>query len=319
LKSIALTIAYDPALLHITAVDLGPDAPPDASLTTGTGTSGRLGLTFLTGSTPLAQGTLKLITLIADVPAGAALGGSQVIDVLEVLVIDVGDAPLAATDDDAVQAIAFFGDATGNGGYSGLDAQRIARVGVGLDSGFEAYPNIDPVVVADITGNGELSGLDAQKIAKKVVGLNTPEIPSMPQPQRLDDTAAGRQLSAGSGSRLTLDVPTSGVGGTLRVPPTPEVFSGALGWEFVTHPAFVFPQTPTLSAQPASQTTRLAALTAAREPPLPFWPDVPGKLFAFEERDRWFEDASGVPFDKTEPAAELVDTAFAAIFAPVVR
>ncbi len=38
---------------------------------------------------------------------------------------------------------------------------------VDLDDGFDAYPRIDPMIIADITGNGDISGLDAQRIANK--------------------------------------------------------------------------------------------------------------------------------------------------------
>ncbi|MFH1881389.1 MAG: hypothetical protein ABIL62_01600 [Planctomycetota bacterium] len=46
---------------------------------------------------------------------------------------------IASRADCAVQVAAYFGDATGNHTYSGLDAAYIARVAVGLDSGFAAY------------------------------------------------------------------------------------------------------------------------------------------------------------------------------------
>ena len=41
--------------------------------------------------------------------------------------------------------------------YSALDGQRALRVAAGLDSGFAAYPAIDPVIIADITANGAIS------------------------------------------------------------------------------------------------------------------------------------------------------------------
>jgi len=84
-----------------------------------------------------------------------------------------------------VQAVGFLGDTTGNQSYSGLDAQRAARVAVRLDSGFAAYPKIDPVIVADVTSNGQLSGLDAQRIALEAVGIGADEIPDLPQALRL--------------------------------------------------------------------------------------------------------------------------------------
>jgi hypothetical protein len=81
------------------------------------------------------------------------------VDVISVS-INVGAIP--ATADDAVHLVANFGETTGNQTYSGLDSQRTARIAVGLDTGFEAYPVVDPIIVADVTGNGLISGLDAQ-------------------------------------------------------------------------------------------------------------------------------------------------------------
>jgi hypothetical protein len=60
-------------------------------------------------------------------------------------------------------------------------------VAIGLDRGFAAYPNVDPVIIGDITGNGELGGLDAQRIAQEAVGLDPPEIPPLVQALRLAD------------------------------------------------------------------------------------------------------------------------------------
>ena len=50
----------------------------------------------------------------------------------------------------SVHVAAYLGDATGNGAYSGLDAQRVARVSAKLDRGFAHYPIFDPVVVAEL-------------------------------------------------------------------------------------------------------------------------------------------------------------------------
>jgi hypothetical protein len=99
-------------------------------------------------------------------------------------VVDPAGTDVTASADSGIHAVAFLGDATGNGAYSGLDAQRVARVAVGLDAGFAAYPKIDPAVIADVTSNGVLSGLDAQRIAQEAVGLDSGEIPPIPQPLR---------------------------------------------------------------------------------------------------------------------------------------
>jgi hypothetical protein len=160
----------------------------------------------------------------------------------EIVVTNMADEPIAATADDALQAVVYFGDTTGNASYSGLDAQRTARVGVGLDNGFEAYPRIDPVIVADITANGTISGLDAQRIALAAVGLDAPEIPPIGQPLRLaQPQQPGFSTSPPTDPIITENEPkkagllsltaqTSGVGDFLHESPIPEVFLTERHW-----------------------------------------------------------------------------------------
>jgi hypothetical protein len=59
-------------------------------------------------------------------------------------------------------------------------AQRVLRAVAGLDSGFAAYPMIDPLLIADTTRNGSISSLDATRILQEVVGLDRPEISPIP-------------------------------------------------------------------------------------------------------------------------------------------
>lgn len=176
IQSLDLTLHYDPALLGITGASLGPDAPADATLAADTTVPGRLTLRYA-ASTPLAAGPSTWATLAAQVPITAHYGAAHVLAISEV-VVNAGQQSAVA--DEAIHLAVYFGDTTGDQDYSGLDAQRIARVVVGLDTGFAAFPLVDPVVVADVTGNGELSGLDAVLVARQVVGLDAPEIPPLP-------------------------------------------------------------------------------------------------------------------------------------------
>jgi hypothetical protein len=100
--------------------------------------------------------------------------------VLDLTSITLNEGAVQAMDDDAVQLVAYFGDATGNGGYSSLDTSRVSRVAVGLDTGLSAFPRIDPVLVADITGNGAISSLDTSRVSRVAVGLPVAEVPAMP-------------------------------------------------------------------------------------------------------------------------------------------
>ncbi len=185
--SLELNLAYNPALLAITEAVLGPDAPAGAALVVDTSVVGVVTLSY-SHTAPLAAGASQLISLRAEVPPAATYGAAHVLDISNAT---LNGGSIAVTADDAIHATAFLGDATGNREYSGLDAQRVARVAVNLDGGFADHPLIDPVVIADATANGELSGLDAQRIAQEAVGLNPIEIPPIPQLLRL----------AGSGSR----------------------------------------------------------------------------------------------------------------------
>jgi hypothetical protein len=180
--AIDLTLRYDPALLSVTDVVLGADAPGDATVARNLSTPGTIGVTFA-ASSGLGSGPASFVNLVATVPSAAPYGAAHV---LEISNVSVNGGGMPATTDSAVHAVAFVGDATGNETYSGLDAQRVARVAVGLDTGFAAYPLISPVVISDVTGDGALSGLDAQRIAQETVGLNPDEIPRLSQPLRLD-------------------------------------------------------------------------------------------------------------------------------------
>ena len=140
IQTVDVTIDYDPALLTVTAAVRGPDAPAGATLSADTQTPGRivLSLSGLAGSLP--AGALHLVTLIAEVPSTAAYGTTGRLVLADVQVTGAAGASLAATADDAIHVAAYFGDATGNGQYSALDAQRVARIGVGLDGGLRFSP-----------------------------------------------------------------------------------------------------------------------------------------------------------------------------------
>jgi hypothetical protein len=136
-----------------------------------------------------------------------------------------------------LHAAALFGDATANGDYSGLDAQRVARVAVGLDDGFRAFPCIDPVVVADVTGNGRLSGLDAQRIAQEAVGLDAVEIPPLPQatPPSISGNRNASDAADASSPKI-VDLPTNPLGVTRDETVPIDSNAGGQGWLANTAP-----------------------------------------------------------------------------------
>src|SRR5690606_12192265 len=81
--------------------------------------------------------------------------------------------------DTAIHHVAYLGDASGSRDYSGLDASLISRVVVGIDSGFDAYPLVDPRIVMDTDRDGDVTVLDVSNVARKAAGLPQPNIPDL--------------------------------------------------------------------------------------------------------------------------------------------
>jgi hypothetical protein len=137
----------------------------------------------LSAPSALPPGTIKLVNLRASVPQNAPYAAQQVLDVMDVFV----NGSVAALDDDGVQLVAYLGDANGDAAYSVEDAQRIERVVTGQDSGFPAYRNVDPLLVADVNRSGTVTLADATLVSQEVQYLTTgkvafdrPEIPPIP-------------------------------------------------------------------------------------------------------------------------------------------
>jgi parallel beta-helix repeat protein len=175
-RSAEFTIALDPRLLEVLSVRAGPRLPAGTSVDVAAIAPGALRVRIVSPAA-LAAGPIDLVVIEARAPETAPYGAAQVIDVGGLL---LNGGSLAAIDDDGVHAAVYLGDATGNGGLSALDAQRILRVAVGLDRGFAAHPRVDPVVIADVTGDGSLGALDAARVLQESAGIDRPEIPERP-------------------------------------------------------------------------------------------------------------------------------------------
>jgi hypothetical protein len=114
--------------------------------------------------------------------------------------------------------VAYLGDTSGNAAYSTLDGQQIQRVIVKRDSGFAAYPNVDPLLVADINGSGSLTSIDASRVLQEVSYLtrastiDRPEIPAIP-------AGIGPLSFAGPDPRVDIPIDASAAPGDLITVP----------------------------------------------------------------------------------------------------
>ncbi|MCA9245845.1 MAG: choice-of-anchor B family protein [Planctomycetales bacterium] len=177
--SVEFVLHYDPNLLSLSAPDLGESIPNDWLVDAFEDLAPGQKRIRIAGETPLAPGEQVALILPAGIPATASVGAGAILDLTGVL---WNDGAINADGDTAVQLVTFPGDATGDESLSALDASMVARVAVGLDSGFDVFSRFDPILVADVTGNQRLSALDASFIARKAVGLGQDEIPDIPAP-----------------------------------------------------------------------------------------------------------------------------------------
>ena len=188
ITSLTVDIDYNPALLTITSAST---SVAGASETLTFPQSGVARLTF-TSPTPLAAALNKdLIDIRANVPASAASAYRQA-QILRLANLSVNGGAIGSLPDDALQTVAYAGDAQGtllssdgHGGYeinsySLQDALAVLKVAVAVDSGFAAYPLVDPLVVGGVTGGPAVGLFDARDILKAAVGLSTSDIPPLP-------------------------------------------------------------------------------------------------------------------------------------------
>jgi hypothetical protein len=214
--SVRLTLNWDPRLLTLHGAEVGAGAPAGTRVTFHSALPGTASVEFFS-LTPLAAGVREFVKLIATVPRNAPSGAQHVLDLRDVR---VNYGALAARDDDGLHVVGYFGDTTGNGSYSSLDATRVRRVAAGQDRGFLAYRLADPVVVADASGNGSLEAPDATPILQEALGLDQAQLPPLPGGEPI--------IPNGPPARLSLPTTFSGRPGDLVTIPVNLDASGDL-------------------------------------------------------------------------------------------
>jgi hypothetical protein len=175
--SVQVTLNYDPTLLTVTGVTgshfalLGPSTPGHAVLQYS-------GPALPAGS----QTAIGFVT--ATVPSGTVANPMpyRAKDLLHLSGVSVNGGSIAATTSDALHLVAYVGDADGNGAYGSNDAVFITRTALQTDTGFTAYPLVDPVIVADTDGSGFIPADAALQANEAGVGFPTPNLPSPPIP-----------------------------------------------------------------------------------------------------------------------------------------
>jgi len=194
LTSLSGSLSFDSSLLLADALTAGADLPDDWTLNVDPNSPAGKLLYSATGSTAITGDDQEILRFQAIVAAAAAppergTTGNGLYGSTALINATLSSDQLtgeAIRIDPGLVALAYSGDTTGNGTLSSLDASRVQRVVVGLDSGFDAYDTINPVLIGDTTGNGSLSSLDASRIQQQVVGLPVNSFPDLPESPIVD-------------------------------------------------------------------------------------------------------------------------------------
>ncbi len=161
-------------------------------------------------------GSVLLGGLTATVPTNAAYKSKELLhfDLTSGSnnnTIDGGTVPVVTSD--GLHVVAYPGDATGLGGsaYTSADSVNIVRVAGKADSGFGAFPIVDPVIIGNLSDNGLMDAGDATILNSVFTGSSPAQLPPY----------AGPASNNPSGPDPTVSIPTdlsAGLGDIVTVP-----------------------------------------------------------------------------------------------------
>jgi hypothetical protein len=199
------TLSYNPTLLTVTGGlgGAGSDASNASSSFSEVGTPTLLDgthaqATFVFhGATP-RSGTIVLGDILANVPNSAAANyKAKELLSLGGIVINNG-AVTGAVGGSSVHVNAYLGDVTGNGTIDGLDLATAINVAQGKDTGFAAYPLLDPAIVGDPALDFSVDAGDVSDLAAFAAHVPTPVIPALPAGLTITPVGADPTLSLGA-------------------------------------------------------------------------------------------------------------------------
>jgi hypothetical protein len=217
------TLTYNTALLSVTGVVVDTSgayasAPPGSTFTrtshmvvNGLATDVFAFSTAGHDNLGTGHGPVTIGELTATIPNTS---GQQIYKAKEVLAISgaTANGALPVVGAVGLQVVAYPADASGDGAYAGNDASLVGRVAGGQDTGFAAYPLVDPVILADVAGEGTVTANDASQVAQTAVHRSVPNLPPVP---------AGAQVLPSTAPDPLLSIPASlrvSSGGTVSVP-----------------------------------------------------------------------------------------------------
>ena len=169
ITSVSLDLHYDPTLLDITAATVGAGLPAGAFVTLDTITTPGVAHLIFTSSPALSAGAVVFVNLQANVPATATYEAKEILDLQN---ISINNGAIPALDDPGIHVAAFLGDVSGAQAYSGIDDTLMARYAVGINTGFSASKDADPLLTGDLTGSNSITGIDPTLLSRYILGTH---------------------------------------------------------------------------------------------------------------------------------------------------
>jgi uncharacterized repeat protein (TIGR03803 family) len=206
--AVQATLTYNPALLTVTPTST-------STFTVAVPTAGAAVLTY---NGPALSGTQVPVGVITAMVPGGTAGiptPYKAKDLLHLSAVTINGSASNVVTADGMHLVAYVGDADGNGGYSSNDAALLTRAALQLDSGFSAYPLVDPVIVGDIDGAGYIPPDASLQVNEAGVNVATANLPSPPIPPSVHFRAIANNVDP------TVSIPAdlqTGPDGTLTVP-----------------------------------------------------------------------------------------------------
>jgi hypothetical protein len=147
------------------------------------------------------SGIVVLGDIMATVPNSAA-GNYKAKELLQFGSIAINNGALSgAVSASGVHMNAYFGDVTGNGTIDALDVATAYNVAQGKDTGFAAYPLLDPAIVGDVAADFSIDAGDSSTLAAFVSRLPASQIPMPPSGLTITPVGADPILSLGDAQR----------------------------------------------------------------------------------------------------------------------
>ena len=170
-----------------------------------------------TGSALASNSLTTIYDVAANVPSAATYGAS---DLLQITGLTLNGVAITGIADRAIHKVAYLGDAEGTRIYTAADASLITRVAAAADTGFDAYPLTDPVIIADVAGRGVVLAADASLVSQAAAGLTVPGIPALPADNRpvrpnpgADPVVKVATVAAAAGENVDVPVTIAGPAG----------------------------------------------------------------------------------------------------------